>query len=403
MIGSPLARAEEAPGRGTNWGMAAPSPTLPRGTRIKVGTAGTLERISLGPAHVTDGSENLVGALRQSMAALGARTLREMQRSRWCTPRRPRPRASPATGPLTDDASARRPLLRGQGREDHDARAPERPAPGPWRSGMWTRPILSSSPRATARTGRSTCSRTRRSTSRSGSVGSGALAEPLGAVDHARDPWTDPALRHPGREARPRPVLPAASARRSRRLDGHRGRSRVDRRGGTGRRVRHDRRSRSLADVAIASGIRSVHRESDGPPTAGERLVVEQDAAGRWSLRGDHHGPRAGPAMAPGGRDADGVTIDIEAFVEPAAGRDASATELRDDPDRVTAALPGLRVDGLAAGRAGGPARHRRPAHHLERPAEDRHPSMAFRGRRRCLRAVSTASCGQRHARDERT
>jgi len=80
MIGSPLARAEEAPGRGTNWGMAAPSPTLPRGTRIKVGTVGTLERILLGPAHVTDGSENLVGALRQSMAALGARTIREMQR-----------------------------------------------------------------------------------------------------------------------------------------------------------------------------------------------------------------------------------------------------------------------------------------------------------------------------------
>ncbi len=80
MIGSPLARAEEAPGRGMNWGMAAPSPTLPRGTRIKVGTVGTLERILLGPAHVTDGSENLVGALRQSMAALGARTIREMQR-----------------------------------------------------------------------------------------------------------------------------------------------------------------------------------------------------------------------------------------------------------------------------------------------------------------------------------
>ncbi len=80
MIGSPLARAEEAPGRGTNWGMAAPSPTLPRGTRIKVGTVGTLERILLGPAHVTDGSENLVGALRQSMAALGARTIRDLQR-----------------------------------------------------------------------------------------------------------------------------------------------------------------------------------------------------------------------------------------------------------------------------------------------------------------------------------
>jgi IMP dehydrogenase len=80
MIGSPLARAEEAPGRGMNWGMAAPSPTLPRGTRIKVGTVGSLERILFGPARVTDGSENLVGALRQSMAALGARTIRDMQR-----------------------------------------------------------------------------------------------------------------------------------------------------------------------------------------------------------------------------------------------------------------------------------------------------------------------------------
>ncbi len=80
MLGSPLARAEEAPGRGTSWGMAAPSPTLPRGLRIRVGTVGPLARILLGPARVTDGSENLVGALRQSMAALGARTIAEMQR-----------------------------------------------------------------------------------------------------------------------------------------------------------------------------------------------------------------------------------------------------------------------------------------------------------------------------------
>jgi IMP dehydrogenase len=79
MLGSPLARAEEAPGRGTNWGMAAPSPTLPRGTRIRVGTVGSLERILHGPAHVTDGSQNLAGALRGSMAALGARDLRAMQ------------------------------------------------------------------------------------------------------------------------------------------------------------------------------------------------------------------------------------------------------------------------------------------------------------------------------------
>ena len=79
MLGSPLARAEEAPGRGVNWGMAAPSPVLPRGTRIKVGTVGSLEKILFGPATVTDGSQNLMGALRQSMAALGARTIREMQ------------------------------------------------------------------------------------------------------------------------------------------------------------------------------------------------------------------------------------------------------------------------------------------------------------------------------------
>jgi IMP dehydrogenase len=79
MLGTPLARAEEAPGRGTSWGMAAPSPTLPRGTRIKVGTVGSMERVLFGPSRVTDGSENLVGALRQSMAALGARDIRAMQ------------------------------------------------------------------------------------------------------------------------------------------------------------------------------------------------------------------------------------------------------------------------------------------------------------------------------------
>ncbi|HJW22177.1 MAG TPA: GuaB3 family IMP dehydrogenase-related protein [Candidatus Limnocylindrales bacterium] len=79
MLGSPLARAAEAPGRGVNWGMAAPSPVLPRGTRIKVGTLGSLDQILNGPATATDGSQNLMGALRQSMAALGARTIREMQ------------------------------------------------------------------------------------------------------------------------------------------------------------------------------------------------------------------------------------------------------------------------------------------------------------------------------------
>ena len=80
MLGSPLARAAEAPGRGTNWGMAAPSPTLPRGTRIKVGTVGSLERILVRavPRHRRD-ARTSIGALRQSMAALGARTSRAMQ------------------------------------------------------------------------------------------------------------------------------------------------------------------------------------------------------------------------------------------------------------------------------------------------------------------------------------
>ncbi|MEO5963932.1 MAG: GuaB3 family IMP dehydrogenase-related protein [Candidatus Limnocylindrales bacterium] len=78
MLGSPLARAAEAPGKGTNWGMAAPSPVLPRGTRIRVGTVGPLEQILNGPSHVTDGTQNLMGALRQSMAALGARTVADM-------------------------------------------------------------------------------------------------------------------------------------------------------------------------------------------------------------------------------------------------------------------------------------------------------------------------------------
>jgi IMP dehydrogenase len=78
MLGSPFAAALEAPGRGFNWGMAAPSPTLPRGTRIRIGERLPLEQILFGPAHTTHGTQNLVGALRQSMAALGARTIAEM-------------------------------------------------------------------------------------------------------------------------------------------------------------------------------------------------------------------------------------------------------------------------------------------------------------------------------------
>jgi IMP dehydrogenase len=80
MIGSPFARASEAPGRGYHWGMATPSPVLPRGTRIKVGTTGTLEQILRGPAQLDDGTHNLLGALQTSMGTLGAKDLKEMQR-----------------------------------------------------------------------------------------------------------------------------------------------------------------------------------------------------------------------------------------------------------------------------------------------------------------------------------
>jgi IMP dehydrogenase len=79
MIGSPFARAAEAPGRGFHWGMATPSPVLPRGTRIRVGTTGTLAQILRGPAQLDDGTHNLLGALKTSMGTLGAKDLKEMQ------------------------------------------------------------------------------------------------------------------------------------------------------------------------------------------------------------------------------------------------------------------------------------------------------------------------------------
>jgi IMP dehydrogenase len=79
MIGSPVARAAEAPGRGFHWGMATPSPVLPRGTRIRVGTTGTIEQILRGPAQLDDGTHNLLGALQTSMGTLGAKNIKEMQ------------------------------------------------------------------------------------------------------------------------------------------------------------------------------------------------------------------------------------------------------------------------------------------------------------------------------------
>ena len=78
MLGSIFAQAEEAPGLGYHWGMSHPHPALPRGTRIKVGTTGTLEQILFGPTSVTDGSQNLVGALRTAMGTCGALTIQEM-------------------------------------------------------------------------------------------------------------------------------------------------------------------------------------------------------------------------------------------------------------------------------------------------------------------------------------
>ncbi len=79
MIGSPIARAEEAPGKGFHWGMATPSPVLPRGTRVKVGQTGTVEKIIKGPASLDDGTHNLLGAIKTSMGTLGAQTIKEMQ------------------------------------------------------------------------------------------------------------------------------------------------------------------------------------------------------------------------------------------------------------------------------------------------------------------------------------
>jgi IMP dehydrogenase len=81
MIGSIFASAEEAAGGGNHWGMATPDPNLPRGTRIRTGIKGRLEEILFGPAHVDDGSMNLVGALKSSMGVCGARTIQDFQRT----------------------------------------------------------------------------------------------------------------------------------------------------------------------------------------------------------------------------------------------------------------------------------------------------------------------------------
>ena len=81
MLGTPLAQAAEAPGRGYNWGMANAHPELPRGTRIAVGTTGPLRQLLYGPTSVTNGTQNLVGALRVAMGMCGAATLRDFHQT----------------------------------------------------------------------------------------------------------------------------------------------------------------------------------------------------------------------------------------------------------------------------------------------------------------------------------
>jgi IMP dehydrogenase len=81
MIGSPLTRAYEAPGRGFHWGMATFHPTLPRGARVATQQAATLEEILVGPAHENDGTLNLFGGLRMSMATTGYANIREFQKA----------------------------------------------------------------------------------------------------------------------------------------------------------------------------------------------------------------------------------------------------------------------------------------------------------------------------------
>ncbi|RTE50607.1 GuaB3 family IMP dehydrogenase-related protein [Actinobaculum sp. 352] len=81
MLGTALARADEAPGRGWHWGQEAHHSRLPRGDRVQVGTAGPLEQILFGPSHTADGTTNLMGALRHAMAANGYSDVKEFQRA----------------------------------------------------------------------------------------------------------------------------------------------------------------------------------------------------------------------------------------------------------------------------------------------------------------------------------
>ena len=81
MLGSPFAATDEAPARGMHWGMATFHPTLPRGSRVRVGSLGSIEELLVGPAHENDGRRNLMGALRTSMATSGYADVKEFQKA----------------------------------------------------------------------------------------------------------------------------------------------------------------------------------------------------------------------------------------------------------------------------------------------------------------------------------
>ena len=82
MIGSPFAGTRGAPGHGYHWGMATPHAELPRGVRVHIGQEHSMETLLFGPTSRTDGTENLMGALRTSMGTCGAQTIREFHSAR---------------------------------------------------------------------------------------------------------------------------------------------------------------------------------------------------------------------------------------------------------------------------------------------------------------------------------
>src|SRR5699024_4067586 len=138
MVGGALARAEEAPGRGHHWGSEAHHPTLIRGHRVPVGTAGPLEQILFGPSRAADGATNLVGALRHAMATTVYTDLKELQRIEVVTSRcaalRSRsvrsaraPRSPTSAAPVQPGPAAPGPARPRRSRSPCPSRPPRRP------------------------------------------------------------------------------------------------------------------------------------------------------------------------------------------------------------------------------------------------------------------------------------